>query len=289
MHKTLTSSKLFSSEKCWGRVWCGAVSLHTLVFLHQDTQSGLLHNKLLCLEVALKVHKWRDFTTGGSTVKPGCCSCLLSFSVQSVLFSLVMTASEFTLGIGVACPVSTMQGLLVFPPLTDTKHNAIGDLSCQLLWQRNDSWTRRTEHKHRAQQRDKWSTQQQPAEEQDERNAQTLSEAAEPWRLGDCFPFYSPHCLLSSSPSPLLFSPLTLRVCTCVSVCVCVCEVSECVWVSVSVCEWAAPSPSASQLLSSGSSQEMNGSAQRTVVLANDLPRVTWSAKCRVGRWVEAS
>lgn len=64
---------------------------------------------------------------------------------------------------------------------------------------------------------------------------------------------------------------------------------SACMYVCVSECEWAAPSPSASQLLSLGSSQEMNGSAQRTVVLANDLPRVTWSAKCRVGRWVEAS
>lgn len=90
---------------------------------------------------------------------------------------------------------------------------------------------------------------------------------------------------LQSSLSPLLLSLssslLTLRVCVCY-VCMYVC-------VSVIVCEWAAPSPSASQLLSSGSSQEMNGSAQRTVVLANDLPRVTWSTKCRVGRWVEAS
>lgn len=47
--------------------------------------------------------------------------------------------------------------------------------------------------------------------------------------------------------------------------------------VNVSVCEREreiSSLPSASQLLllSSGSSQEMNGSAQRTVVLANDLP-----------------
>ncbi|CAB1448778.1 unnamed protein product [Pleuronectes platessa] len=63
-----------------------------------------------------------------------------------------------------------------------------------------------------------------------EKCTQTLSGAAEPWRPGHCFP------LLSSS------------------------LLSLCAYVRV-----YSPSPSASQLLSLGSSQEMNGSAQRTV------------------------
>ena len=175
---------------------------------------------------------------------------LVIFSVWwTLLFSRVMTALWICTGYKCCTSSQHHAGSSCSPhhlhPLhphwhTPNKHNAIGDLSCHLLWQRNDSWTRRTEHKHKAQQRDKWSTQQQqqPAEEQDERekNAQTLSEAAEPWRLGDCFPFYSPLCLLSSSPSPLSSSLLSL-CCVYVRVCVCVC-VWESEWVSECECMW---------------------------------------------------
>lgn len=192
-----------------------------------------------------------------------------------------MTAYEFTLAISVSGPVSsTMHGLL-FPP-TDrhqTQCHRWSELSSALTgnWQLNETH---------------WSQVQCPATWQmkhtaaasrgtGQKIAQTLSEAAEPWRL---FSF------LQSSLSPLLLSLSSSLLSLCVYVLVYVCLWQcACVWVRVSVCEWAAPSPSASQLLGSGSSQEMNGSAQRTVVLANDLPRVTWSAKCRVGRWVEAS
>lgn len=77
-------------------------------------------------------------------------------------------------------------------------------------------------------QRDKRSTQQQQQEQRSRmrKKEQTLSEAAEPGKLEDCFPFYSPLCLLSSSPFPLRSSH-----CACACVYVCVWE-SVCEWVS---------------------------------------------------------
>lgn len=154
-----------------------------------------------------------------------------------------MTAYEFTLGIGVACHVSTTRGLLVHlphhpKPPADRHHaqcHRWSELSSALIekWQLNEM------HQTQAQSPATWQMKHTAAASSGTGRVKCTdlvrsSRAVETRRL---FSF------LQSSPSPLLLSlsssllSLCLYVWVCVYTCVCMC-----VWVSECKCMWVSSS-----------------------------------------------
>lgn len=151
-----------------------------------------------------------------------------------------MTAYEFTLGIGVACHVSTTRGLLVHlhpTPPTDRHHaqcHRWSELSSALIekWQLNEM------HQTQAQSPATWQMKHTAAASSGTGRVKCTDLVRSSRLAVETRRLFS---FLQSSPSPLLLSLSSslLSLCLYVWVCVCICV---CEWVSECKCMWVSSS-----------------------------------------------